>query len=181
MAVRPKDRFEVFKRDGFTCQYCGRKAPDVVLEVDHIVPQCEDGSDGLENLVTSCWDCNRGKAGRPLGKQLPVRDLKEQAELIHEREAQLRAYNEVVRAQRERKEAEFFEVWNHWFDVWHAETLDRYHTPWRQTLTHYIGRLGAQEVMDAMDVTGRRFDYVTCDAVRYFHGVLKHKAEDLAL
>lgn len=27
-------RFEVFKRDMFTCQYCGRKAPDVILEVD---------------------------------------------------------------------------------------------------------------------------------------------------
>ena len=31
-------RFEVFKRDSFTCQYCGRSAPEVVLEVDHIVP-----------------------------------------------------------------------------------------------------------------------------------------------
>lgn len=31
-------RFEVFKRDNFTCQYCGAKAPDVILEVDHINP-----------------------------------------------------------------------------------------------------------------------------------------------
>ena len=30
-----KIRFEVFKRDAFTCQYCGQMAPDVLLEVDH--------------------------------------------------------------------------------------------------------------------------------------------------
>ena len=36
-------RFEVFKRDGFKCQYCGASAPDVILEVDHIVPVAEGG------------------------------------------------------------------------------------------------------------------------------------------
>ena len=34
-----KIRFEVFKRDQFTCQYCGKQAPNVVLEVDHITPR----------------------------------------------------------------------------------------------------------------------------------------------
>lgn len=37
-------RFEVFKRDSFTCQYCGRSAPEVVLEVDHIVPVSKGGT-----------------------------------------------------------------------------------------------------------------------------------------
>jgi 5-methylcytosine-specific restriction endonuclease McrA len=59
MAVTPKVRFEVFKRDNFTCRYCGRKTPEVVLEVDHVVPVAEDGilwnwvrdrrADGLED------------------------------------------------------------------------------------------------------------------------------------
>ena len=42
-ALSQKIRFEVFKRDSFTCQYCGRKAPDVVLQVDHIVPVAKGG------------------------------------------------------------------------------------------------------------------------------------------
>ena len=33
-----KKRFEFFKRDKFTCQYCGKNAPDVILQVDHIEP-----------------------------------------------------------------------------------------------------------------------------------------------
>jgi 5-methylcytosine-specific restriction endonuclease McrA len=35
-SVGQKLRFEVFKRDGFTCQYCGCSAPNSVLEIDHI-------------------------------------------------------------------------------------------------------------------------------------------------
>lgn len=38
-----KTRFDVFKRDQFRCQYCGRTPPTVVLEVDHVVPVAENG------------------------------------------------------------------------------------------------------------------------------------------
>lgn len=64
-----KIRFEVLKRDMFKCQYCGRspiKDQDVVLEVDHIIPVAEGGNNEMINLVTSCWDCNRGKGARKL-------------------------------------------------------------------------------------------------------------------
>ncbi len=54
-------RYKIFKRDKFTCQYCGQKAPDVKLEVDHIVPTYEGGTDDEDNLITSCWACNKGK------------------------------------------------------------------------------------------------------------------------
>ena len=60
-SISPKTRFEVFKRDGFTCKYCGRRSPDTVLEVDHVTPVSSGGHNGQENLVTSCFYCNRGK------------------------------------------------------------------------------------------------------------------------
>lgn len=53
-AVGHKLCFEVFKRDSFTGQYCGVKAPDVVLNVDHIHPVAEGGGADILNLVTSC-------------------------------------------------------------------------------------------------------------------------------
>ena len=59
-------RFEVFKRDSFKCQYCGASAPDVILEVDHIVPVAEGGKNDMMNLITSCRDCNRGKGKKRL-------------------------------------------------------------------------------------------------------------------
>lgn len=63
-------RFEVFKRDSFTCQYCGRKSPEVVLNADHIKPVSLGGTNDISNLVTSCADCNVGKG------QILVDDLK---------------------------------------------------------------------------------------------------------
>ena len=48
-AISKKLRFEVFKRDNFTCQYCGRMAPDVILEVDHINPVKNGGDNNREN------------------------------------------------------------------------------------------------------------------------------------
>lgn len=59
-------RFEVFKRDRFTCQYCGKKGGE--LEVDHVKPLCQGGTDELSNLKTACFECNRGKSGAKLGQ-----------------------------------------------------------------------------------------------------------------
>lgn len=65
--TRPSTRFRVLERDGFRCRYCGKSADDgAVLEADHLYPKSKGGSHSVDNLVTACWDCNRGKAGRPL-------------------------------------------------------------------------------------------------------------------
>jgi len=61
VSLKPRIRFEALKRDGFTCQYCGRKPPEVTLHVDHIVARVDGGTDDLGNLVTSCAACNLGK------------------------------------------------------------------------------------------------------------------------
>lgn len=82
-------RFEVFKRDHFTCQYCGRKSPDVILEVDHIVPVAEGGTNDIINLVTSCRDCNRGKGKRKLDDNAAVLKQRAELELMAERQEQV--------------------------------------------------------------------------------------------
>ena len=76
MAISKKERYEIFKRDNFTCQYCGMSAPDVILEVDHINPLCNGGNDNFMNLVTSCRACNRGKSGIALSKKSEERKSK---------------------------------------------------------------------------------------------------------
>jgi hypothetical protein len=58
-----KLRWEILLRDNFTCQYCGGSAPNVKLEVDHKISIADGGDDSPENLVASCWACNRGKSG----------------------------------------------------------------------------------------------------------------------
>ena len=88
--ISKKLRFEVFKRDSFTCQYCGRKAPDVILEVDHIKPVSDGGTNTILNLVTSCQECNRGKGKTSLTEQQTVEKERKQLEVLQERREQLK-------------------------------------------------------------------------------------------
>lgn len=64
--ITKKVRFAVLQRDNFTCQYCGAHGPGVVLEVDHIIPISKGGTSDMDNLITACFDCNRGKGDATL-------------------------------------------------------------------------------------------------------------------
>jgi len=57
----------IFKRDNYTCQYCG--AENVTLECDHFYPIALGGDNSDRNLVTACVPCNRAKGKKliPLG------------------------------------------------------------------------------------------------------------------
>lgn len=85
-----KIRFEVFKRDNFTCQYCGRKAPDVVLEVDHVNPVAKGGTNNIMNLITSCVECNRGKGKNVLSENQTLEKERKQLEMLQERREQMK-------------------------------------------------------------------------------------------
>lgn len=94
-AISKGTRFDIFKRDGFTCQYCGAQPPAVVLVVDHIHPVCEGGSTDQDNLTTSCESCNQGKAGKPLDV-MPNRPDADLLYLAAQQElAELRRYQEI--------------------------------------------------------------------------------------
>ena len=62
-------RWKILERDNFTCQYCGQKAPNVSLHIDHIL-SIEDGGDyNPDNLKTACSACNMGKSGLAIIKR----------------------------------------------------------------------------------------------------------------
>lgn len=88
-ALGRKLRFEVFKRDRFTCQYCGGVAPTVVLVVDHVKPVAKDGSNELLNLITSCEVCNSGKGPRELSDETVLSRQLEQLQDLADRREQI--------------------------------------------------------------------------------------------
>ena len=55
-------RREIFVRDRYTCQYCGKQTRD--LTIDHVMPRHRQGRHTWENLVSACRSCNHRKAGR---------------------------------------------------------------------------------------------------------------------
>jgi 5-methylcytosine-specific restriction endonuclease McrA len=57
-------RFNVFLRDGFTCQYCDQKRNAPELTFDHVIPRARGGRTSWENVVTACGACNLRKGSK---------------------------------------------------------------------------------------------------------------------
>jgi 5-methylcytosine-specific restriction endonuclease McrA len=65
VARRPAfTRFNVFLRDRFGCQYCGRGFPTERLTFDHVIPRVRGGRTEWANVVTACEPCNLSKGHR---------------------------------------------------------------------------------------------------------------------
>ena len=80
----------VFARDRYKCVHCGREPERWVVskrknrlyllpidsdnrcfEIDHVIPYIETKSNDINNLCTSCWECNNRKSNRKLAKNFP--------------------------------------------------------------------------------------------------------------
>lgn len=171
MAIGPRLRFEVFKRDGFTCRYCGRKTPQVVLEVDHVIPRSKGGEDAIENLMTSCWECNRGKGAFLLSEVPNEPNLHDKAVLLLERELQLAEYNEMKRRTREREDEEIVELHDYWDELanGHARQF-----PSATAMRRFLRDIPAEDIKDAMEIAmSKHGDWVGC---KYLSGILRNWA-----
>lgn len=163
-------RFEVFKRDGFSCQYCGATPPKVILEVDHIDPVAGGGSDDIDNLVTACFSCNRGKGAVSL-TSVP-QSLADKAAEVVEREEQLAGYQAILAAKRERLEDDSWAVFRHWRGE-EETTHERFNS-----VKRFVELLGLDDVLDAVDVTRGACIYSDRREFLYFCKVCWNKVKD---
>jgi HNH endonuclease len=170
IGISKKTRFDVFKRDGFQCAYCGAHPSEtVLLEVDHIHPVAEGGTNDMDNLVTACWDCNRGK-GAGLLSSVP-QSLEEKAAVTLEREAQIRAYYEVLELKKERKDAEIWMVSELFMQRFGDEDIHRSRFASIRTFLEY---LNVYEVIEAMEIACDK-KYSKGAAFSYFCGICWNK------
>ena len=114
-------RFEIFKRDCFTCQYCGKKAPDVILHIDHIVPVSKGGTNDILNLITSCESCNLGKSDIPLNDNSVVEKQRHQLELEQEAQEQREMLFEWHKFLHQSKEASIQKLIDYWEFLGHSQ------------------------------------------------------------
>lgn len=173
MPLSKKIRFEIFKRDGFKCQYCGKTPPDVVLEIDHIQPTSIDKNDDINNLLTACFDCNRGKRDIPLQK-IPF-TLSQNLEILQEKEIQLKEYNQFIKKIRNRIKKEMDEV-NAVFESYYPgyELNEKFR---KISLNRFFQSLPKIEIIEAMELACFRFqgDKNRENVIRYFCGICWRK------
>lgn len=176
MAKRKKLlRFEIFKRDGFTCQYCGGHPPDKTLEVDHIIPVSKGGTDEMHNLITSCFDCNRGKGKHELGT-LPV-PLSVHMDTIKERERQYKEYRKILENIDKRINDEIDEV----EDIFRNQYKRIFAGQFRRSVKKFINSLTLEDVKGAMGIAvdyGDDQGMDPNDVVRYFCGICWNKIRE---
>jgi 5-methylcytosine-specific restriction endonuclease McrA len=177
-----RTRFEVFKRDKFTCQYCGRTPPAAVLHVDHVVPVAGGGPDDQANLVTSCADCNLGKSDVPLAAL--HRPLQEQMEETQERREQMAAYNDFLTTLRNDEALLMEQLGLYWFNKYKGRrNLYVFGDARIGSIRNFIRLLPAAEIYEAMDIAcehiyaqRREGDYKRW---KYFCGICWHKIRRL--
>jgi hypothetical protein len=175
-ALSKKVRFEVFKRDGFTCQYCGATPPKAILHVDHIVPVKEGGGNEETNLVTACDHCNLGKSANSL-ESIPA-SLSSRAAEVAEREAQIRGYSEVMAAHRERVEDDCWDVAEIFMEQFRLESIRK---DWFQSIRQFVERLGVHECIRAMEIATARRPFSKNQAFPYFCGICWNKIREAGL
>ena len=169
-AVSKKTRFDVFKRDGFTCAYCGATPPSVILECDHIHPVAEGGSNDADNLVTACEACNRGKGARLLS-DVP-RSLAEKACEVEEREAQIAGYEAIMREKRARIDREAQDVLNDICDRFNRDSIPNVDF---LSIKRFIARIGVTPTLEAVDIAHVKFRRSYRSMFKYFCGVCWRK------
>lgn len=163
ISISKKTRFEIFKRDRFTCQYCGAHPPNTALEVDHIVAVSLGGSSERDNLVTACLECNRGKAARDL-RVIPE-SLIDKAERIKESEAQLRGYQKILKAKRDRLESEKWQIVS---VIW--PSADSCRRDYLRSIVVFLERLGFDAVFEAAEIASAARIWNDNRRFRYFCG-----------
>lgn len=178
MGVSKRTRFEIFKRDGFRCVYCGATPNTTVLHVDHVEPKAKGGTDDPANLVTACQPCNGGKLDVRLSEKrlqpgMAVEDAREHAEqLIGYLEAQrqvVAAKDEIVESLRER-----------WEDLTENGTT----ASERGVLRSFSEQYSFADLVGAMEIAAAKFahSYGTKDqrslkSFKYFCGIVRRWRE----
>jgi len=179
MAVSKRLRFEVMRRDGFACRYCGTKAGEAELHIDHVVPESLGGVDEPGNLVTACADCNQGKAAispdQALVEAVADDDLRwgkalEDAAAIRRRD----------RAKRTRYINAFDKKWSNWHEAGRPDAMVPRPSDWRQSIENfYNAGLPKAELLNLVDVAMNRPGVHNNKTFRYFCGCCWNAIKEL--
>lgn len=188
MALSVKTRFEVFKRDRFTCAYCGKHPPDVLLEADHVIPLAAGGSSEMENLVTACWDCNHGKGARLLEEGIaptapPLEEVQARIQQMQDRIEQAEAYARLTQELRDMQERLVRKVIEAWANAFGAERVERQdgnywqlrayeEWPAERSIRGFVQKLPLFTIIEAVDMTAARFNGISNEGTcRYFYAI----------
>jgi hypothetical protein len=168
-----KLRFEVFKRDSFKCQYCGAKPPKVPIEVDHIVPVSNGGKNDELNLITSCFDCNRGKSNNELDIVLDTTISK--VEKIKIAQEQYRDIKKLLNKEKKIINEQIDEIESVYSSVFEDFCFS---AKFRISVKNFISKLSFEDVLEAIEISCNKPRLNSSTTLTYFCGVCWNKIKE---
>jgi hypothetical protein len=179
-------RYEVLRRDGNRCRYCGNTAAEgATLTIDHVVPVALGGGDDPSNLVAACRDCNAGKTSSspdaPLVAEVADDAIRWRAAMtlavaeLEQQHGQVRAYREA-----------FYNEWMSWTFTSMARTADL-PDGWRSTVDRWhVTCYPIEMLIDAIQIAMNgpadrwsKFNYL-CGVMKKKLAEIQERARDLA-
>lgn len=147
MSLSKRMRFDVLKRDGFRCVYCGAVPPAVVLQVDHVIAKSKGGPDSMDNLVTSCQPCNSGKSDVLIGPMPETPGFEERKKIAVE----LHIKAEKALAARRKLDSAVELLCGYCESVFGDEfiAMDKYEL---NAFPRFLKRISFEEIIDAVDI-----------------------------
>ncbi len=176
-------RFKIFKRDQFTCVYCGRKPPVVVLELDHVIAVSNGGNDSESNLVASCFDCNRGKSDGSLDPSI-MPDVAEKARISREKVEQLKAYQKALADERNYIDESVYRLGVKFFNLFALNETERGKFIFNErdsiSIRTFLGSLTEFEISDAIELAVSKCPHSSARAFKYLCGICWVKIRERA-
>lgn len=149
MAVSKRTRFEVLRRDNYTCRYC--RSSENPLVVDHVTPVALGGTDNPKNLVAACRDCNSGKSSAAPDSE--TLDALTDVQIAYEKARVAIVAREEKKARGRRK------VYQQFLEEWDA-TAPRYAelpNGWRATVSMWLARgMPMERIIDAVHIASSK-------------------------
>lgn len=174
MSISTRTRFEIFKRDNFLCQYCGRNPPQVILHVDHILPVSKGGKDEKINLITSCIDCNLGKSNVLL--EIKPQPLLAQHKIENERQEQVEAFNRFLKRRRDKTKKWLKEISDVYIELVGKDPKEFYMPEEiEKSCKTFLKHLPCEEIIDALHIASDRRWIGDRNGNKFFYGVCWRK------
>lgn len=169
-------RFKVFERDGYQCRYCGMKPPEVVLHVDHFIPVVKGGGNEMDNLLTSCSQCNQGKKARV--SRPPTEHLQNE-HVIEEKKEVIRQLKKIAELNIKidyELECMVDDISNHW--TYLSDGKMQLNKRGRISIRVFLKTFQPNKIIEAMDLAVSQTSNQT-NTFKYMCGILQNWKKDV--
>ena len=138
----------------------------MVLEIDHIHPVSKDGENDILNLITSCFDCNRGKGDRLISDDSVIKKQHEQLKVLQERKEQLEMMLEWRKGLDDIKQ-DYIDAFE---DVFFRKTGHHLAPPQMDVVKKWLKTFSLNQLLDGLDVS---VDYYYAESEHRFYDACK--------